>query len=62
MLKVGGLFFLKRMTLAGFVKVTFFALLSPQILPVEEEGTPFQKNLYNSKAEKAHTLWERTLK
>ena len=57
MLEVGGLFFLKRMTLAGFVKVTFFALLSPQIVPVEDEGTQFQK-----KAEKAHTLWERTLK
>ena len=39
-----GLFFLKMMTLAGFMKVTFFALLSPQILPVEEEGTPFRRN------------------
>ena len=61
MLEVGGLFFLKRITLAGFMKVTFFALLSPQILPVEEEGTPFHKES-KSEVENAHTLWEKTLK
>ena len=57
MLEVGGLFFLKRMTLAGFMKVTFEP---PNLISGRKGYSIVQES--KSKAEKAHTLWERTLK
>ena len=53
-LEVGGLFFLKKMTLAGFMKVIFFALN----LTSERGGYSIPQES-ESKAEMAHTLWEK---